>query len=108
MIIQNGYIRFKRLVGGGLDAAGYPVGASECLSERIDCQYTQRAQNLAATNVAGEPHVRQSFTILIEDIGVPVREETLVLYDMYDEEVGQFEVVQIKPLPSVGQIRLYV
>lgn len=108
MIIQNGYIRFKRMTGGGLDAAGYPVGATETLSDSIDCQYTPRSMNLAGKNAAGEPHIRQSYTILIEDAGTPVRDETVLLYDVYGIEIGEFEVIQIKPLPSVGQIRLYV
>lgn len=108
MIIANGYIRVKTLTGGGLDANGFPVPASESLSGYVECQYRASSLNLAALSDAGEPIVSQSYTILIESGRSPFTAETIVLYDAQMAVVGEFEVRRIQELQRLGQVRLYV
>lgn len=109
MIIPNGYIRMKQKTGGGLDSSGYPVPVTSSLCGYIECQFKATSMNLGGKTGTGEPQIRQSYTILVEEtchkcfVG-----ESLVLYDDAQTEIGEFEILRIQPLPSVCQIRLYI
>lgn len=108
MIIPNGHIRIKTKVGGGIDAAGFPVEAASSLSEPIECQFRSTSLNLGAQSASGESVVRQGYTVLIEERREDFYDETIVLYDRNGQEIGEFEVLSIKWDDSVCQTRINV
>lgn len=107
MIIQNGNIEFKHKVGGGLDADGYPVKATEEWSEPVPCQYWPKRYNLQG-RTGGNATVETSFEILVA-MPLPVdATEQLRLTDMAGVRVGEYSVISSQELRAVQEIKITV
>ena len=107
MIIQNGHIEFKHKVGGGLDADGYPVKATENWGEPVPCQYMPKRYNLQARS-GGNATTETSFEILVE-MPLPVEPtEQIRLSDMAGVRVGEYSILSSQELRAVQQIKITV
>lgn len=107
MIIQNGHIEFKHKVGGGLDADGYPVKATEDWGEPVPCQYMPKRYNLQARS-GGNAMTETSFEILVE-MPLPVEPaEQIRLSDMAGVRVGEYSILSSQELRAVQQIKITV
>ena len=107
MIIQNGTIEFKHKVGGGLDADGYPVKATEQWGEPVPCQYVPKHYNLQG-RAGDNATIETSFEIYVA-MPLPVEAtEQLRLVDMAGVRVGEYSVVSSHELRAVQQIKITV
>lgn len=107
MIIQNGTIEAIVHDGGGLDENGYPEPSKKVYGKPVPCQYEATSYDrLAKSN--GEPHTSQGYWILIEMIEPMDDVQRLRLKDSRGKLVGEFDVRQCIPYPSVCQMKILV
>ena len=108
MIIQNGYIEFIMVSGGGLDSVtGHPLKAEKEYCELIPCQYVPARQNLLAKS-NGEPVTAQTWTIYIESLWRDIATERIRLTDMDGNIVGEYSIIKIEPLVAVCEFVITV
>lgn len=106
MIIANGTIQAKIKTGGGIDDdTGYPIPAEVSWGDPIPCQF--RANTYSNRGKAnGEAFTIASYEILIDE--QPYDAEMLVLQDESGKSLGEFSVIDIKPLAAVCQVKILV
>jgi len=106
MIIENGYIEVKIKTGGGIDPeTDNPIKPSVSWGSPISCQFS--ANNYSNKGKAnGEAFTVASYEILIEE--QPYDAECLRLTNDAGKVIGEFSVIQIEPLPTVGLIRILI
>ena len=104
MIIQNGYIEFITVTGGGLDpVTGHPIPVSgKEYGELIPCQFVPARANLLAKS-KGEPVTDFSWTIYIESLWRDIATERIRLKDMMGNIVGEYSIIRCEPLVAVCQ-----
>lgn len=108
MIIQNGFIEFIFVEGGGLDSeTGHPVKATTEYGEKIPCQYVSATQDLLWKS-NGEAAVRQTWTIYIEAFCHYTPSERIRLTDLCEREIGEYSVISFVPLDAVCQYEIKV
>lgn len=108
MIIQNGFIEFISVSGGGLDpVTGHPAKAETTYGEKIPCQYVNGSQNLQGKN-NGEPVIQQTWTIYIESFCHCIPSERLRLTDLCGNLVGEYSIIRRVPLDAVCQDAIMV
>lgn len=106
MIIANGYIETKTKSGGGINPeTGYPNKPTEAWGEPIPCQY-QANNNSLKGRTNGEAYRIASYEILIDE--QPYESEQLRLRDDNGKVLGEFSVIDIKPLAAVCQVKILV
>lgn len=106
MIIANGYIETKTKSGGGINPeTGYPNKPTEAWGEPIPCQY-QANNNSLKGRTNGEAYRIASYEILIDE--QPYEAEQLRLCDDNGKVLGEFSVIDIKPLSAVCQVKILV
>ncbi len=109
MIIQNGFIEFKRKQQGGIDpVSGFPVKSSDIgWSNPIPCQWrTVNADLLRLVN--GERFPAASYEVLIEEQPIPT-EQQVRLSDSHGRSLGEFSLkAAAEPLEAVSQIKLLI
>ena len=105
MLITNGRIETKIKTGGGLNEAGYPVNPSVDWGNPIPCQY-QANNNSLKGRTNGEAFHIASYEILIDE--QPYESEQLRLSDDNGKVLGEFSVIDIKPLSAVCQVKILV
>ena len=106
MIVANGTIETKIKSGGGINPeTGYPNKPSEAWGEPIPCQYQANSySNKGRTN--GEAFTIASYEILIDE--QPYEAEQLRLLNDSGKVIGEFSVIDIKPLAAVCQVKILV
>lgn len=106
MIVANGNIETKIKSGGGINPeTGYPNKPSEAWGEPIPCQY-QANNNSLKGRTNGEAFRIASYEILIDE--QPYESEQLRLSDDNGKVIGEFSVIDIKPLAAVCQVKILV
>lgn len=106
MIIENGYIKFKKVVDGGIDyTTGHMADSVIELSEAIPCQYRTNKLNYQGIN-DGNKFTIASYTILIEEM--EITDETFVQLYVSDELLGEFPISKIIHLDRIGLIQILV
>ena len=106
MIVANGTIETKIKSGGGINPeTGYPNKPSEAWGEPIPCQFRANSySNKGRTN--GEAFTIASYEILIDE--QPYEAEQLRLLNDSGKVLGEFSVIDIKPLAAVCQVKILV
>lgn len=107
MIIQNGYIEFKHKAGGGLDANGYPLKATEQWGEPMPCQYEPKSYNLQK-RAGGNSTVETSYDIFVEMPLTGEATEQIRLSNLAGVRVGEYSVISLQELRAVQQIKITV
>lgn len=110
MIIPNGTIEVKQVVGGGINPiTGFPTPAQGEWSGRIACQYSAKAYKHAA-RIEGEFYTQASYDILVDYLSFEeIIEPTIIrLWDKNGQEVGEFPIIRIEALDAVRQYRITV
>ena len=107
MIIANGTIERKNKVAMGIDpATGYPiVPKAVTWGEPIPCQYVA-AKHDWLRQVGGEHYTEASYDIYIEE--QPFDAEQVRLRDKYGNLVGDYSIIQVKPLQAVCELLIKV
>lgn len=106
MIIANGTIQAKIKSGGGMNPeTGYPDKPTVAWGEPIPCQY-QANNNSLKGRTNGEAFRIASYEILIDE--QPYEAEQLRLRDDNGKVLGEFSVIDIKPLAAVSQVKILV
>lgn len=112
---ENGTIRYKTLYENTpIDSNGDPVAASAYWSAAIPCLVRTITDTRKAKYEDGEYHA-MSFEILVEG-----NESTLGLFnhilefkqslwvERKGESMGDFQIISVEELPTVGRIRIIV
>lgn len=84
---------------------GYPDKPTEAWGEPIPCQY-QANNNSLKGRKNGEAYRIASYEILIDE--QPYGAEQLRLRDDNGKVIGEFSVIDIKPLAAVCQVKILV
>ena len=106
MVIQNGTIQFKTKSATGINPeTGYPDKPTEAWGEPIPCQY-QANNNSLKGRTNGEAFHIASYEILIDE--QPYESEQLRLRDDNGKVIGEFSVIDIKPLSAICQVKILV
>lgn len=101
----NGTLQYQIITPAGVDEYGEPVAAESTWSEPIDCSIKTNTDNRKGVYEDGE--FRQaSFTVLIED-STEIDFDRLKLI-RYSENLGEYRVMSIEPLTTVGRIQILV
>lgn len=107
MIIANGTIELKRKAATGIDAeTGYPVRPSEVeWGSPIPCQIVPNSYNMLGQS-NGEHVTIASYQIYIDE--QPVEGERLRLRRADGTLVGEFSMMEIRPLQAVCETLIIV
>lgn len=104
MIIENGTLQTKLIIGGGLDDNGNPVRPVEAWGVPIPCNIkTNQYSNQGKVN--GNTFTIASYEVLIEM--QPFTAESVKLV-REGQELGEFPVQSAEPLTEVGIIKILV
>lgn len=109
MIIQNGYIEYVAVNGGGLDSeTGHPLASTKEYGELTPCQFVPASRNLLAKS-NGEPVTSESWNIYVEALCRHYEAgERLRLTDLCGKEIGEYSVIRAIPLVAVCQVVITV
>lgn len=99
----NGLLHFETVKDGGLNEFGEVLAPTACWSEPIPCSIKTINDKIG---VYEDGEFRQaSFSVLIELASFPYKRVKL---QRYDEELGEYRVISIEPLVSVGRTKILV
>ena len=102
----NGTISFQITISGGRNRFGEPIPATTEWSEPINCSIKTNSDNRKGKYEDGE--FRQaSFVALIEAQDLPTGIKRLHL-TRYTEDLGEFEIISIEPILTMGRIQITV
>ena len=100
----NGTLRYEVLIGGGINEYGEPIPARSEWSEPIDCSIKTNSDNRIGRYEDGVFRMA-SFTIMIEIAEIPYNSVKL---ERLGEYLGEYQIINVEPLTSVGRIRITV
>lgn len=105
---ENGTLRYKMISGNmPLDDNGDPVSADESWSAAIPCLVRTANESMKARYEDGEYH-SVSMEILIEYMQPFCKCGGSVIIDRKGEHLGEFRIVSVEEMPTVGRIRILV
>jgi len=104
MIITNGTIEAKEKTGGGLDGNGNPVRPSETFGEPIPARVTTNNKNNLGKQ-DGNAFIVASYEILIES---QTFEAERIRLTQLGRDLGEFSVMSVEYLESVGAVKIIV
>lgn len=109
MIIQNGYIEVKQIIGGGIDPqTDFPIPAQGVWGGRIACQITAKAYKHAAL-VGGEFHTQASYEILVDALDLDDLEPvTIRLSDLDGEVRGEYPIISVEYIKAARIYKVVV
>ena len=109
MIIQNGFIEYVTVNGGGLDSeTGHPLKGTKEYGELTPCQFVSASKNMLAKS-NGEPVTDMSWNIYVEALCRHYKAgERLRLTDIFGNEIGEYSVIRAIPLDAVCQVVITV
>lgn len=100
----NGTLRYETVTDGGIDEWGEPIGAKAEWSEPIPCSIKTNSDTRKGKYEDGK--FRQaSFTVLVELQNIAFDRVRL---ERQDEPLGDFNIISVEPLTSVGRIQIVV
>ena len=91
--------------GGGIDGNGEPIAAENILENPLPCFIKTNSDNRIGRYDGGTFRIA-SFTVLIE-AGNEVA-SNIVCLERCGEPLGEYPIMKIEPLLSVGRIRIMV
>lgn len=100
----NGTLRYEIPIGGGINEYGEPIPAHSEWSEPIDCSIKTNSDNRIGRYEDGVFRMA-SFTIMIEIAEIPYNSVKL---ERLGEYLGEYQIINVEPLTSVGRIRITV
>lgn len=100
----NGTLRYEILSEGEVDEYGEPNPAQCAWSEAIPCSIKTNSDNRKGRYEDGVFR-QSSFTILLECIPFPYNRVKL---ERLGEALGEFRVMSVEPLTTVGRIQIVV
>lgn len=104
-MITNGYLRFVVTDGGGIDGNGEPIAAVCTLSDPLPCLIKTISDNRMGRYDGGTFRMA-SFAVLVEaESGITGNRIRL---ERCGEQLGEYPIMKIEPLLSVGRIRITV
>lgn len=102
----NGTISFQTIISGGKNQYGEPIPATTEWSEPINCSIKTNSDNRKGKYEDGE--FRQaSLVVLLEVQTLPTGIKRLRL-TRYTEDLGEFEIINIEPILTMGRIQIMV
>lgn len=109
MIIPNGYIEIKEVIGGDINPQnGFPTPAQGVWSERVPCQYTPKSYR-HASNIGGEFYTQASYDILIDALDVESMKPTTIRLTGGDGNVvGEFPIISIRHLKGARTYKITI
>lgn len=109
MIIANGFIQFKTQQAGEIDSdTGYRSKPDTVeWGEPIPCQMNAVTFNLLSRTAEGEHFTKVSFEVFLEEYHEALSEQVR-LTDRRGNLVGEFSVIEFKPLDAVCETRILV
>lgn len=112
MIIPNGYIEVKQIIGGGINpTTGFPSPAQGVWSGRVACQYSVKSYRRAA-EVNAEFYTLASYDLFVDAIDLEregITDPTMVRLVAEDGKVlGDFPVICVDYLKGVRQYKITV
>lgn len=100
----NGFLRYESVSGGGLNEYGEPISAQSSWSDPMPCSIKTNSDTRKGKYEDGI--FRQaSFTILIELADFPHKRISL---ERMGESLGEFDILSVEPLTSVGRVQIMV
>lgn len=101
----NGYIQVLQSFGGEVNQYGEPIPTEEMWTEEIPCLIKTNSDTRKGAYVDGE-YRHASFEIHVELLqwGSVKR----IKLSRYDEDLGEYDVISIEPVPSMGRINIIV
>lgn len=101
----NGLLWYETSVGGGIDENGEQIPVTQEWSEPLECQITTSTDTRKGRYEDGI--FRQaSFSILVE---CETRlSPSRVKLERFREGLGEYQVISVTPLPSVGRLQIIV
>ena len=109
MIIPNGHIEIREVVGGNTNPQdGFLTPAQGVWSERIACQYTPKSYRHASV-VGGEHYTQASYDILVDALEIEcIKPTTIRLTDEKGNAIGEFPIISIRHLKGVRVCKITV
>lgn len=101
---RNGYIRYKIHMDEGMNEFGEMIPASACWSDPIPCMIRTVKEDRAGSYTDGE-FMKASYIILMESARL---EMDRVSIERYGEDLGEFRVLSVDPIPSMGRLKIMV
>lgn len=103
-MIINGTIQFGLITGGGLDGNGDPLPVTTNWSDSYGCNIKENFNNLKGSYQDGDFRM-SSYQILVDEIPEGKIERVRLVMGA---ELGEFRVQGIRPMESVGRVRIVV
>lgn len=101
---RNGYIRYEIQMDGGMNEFGEMIPALACWSDPIPCMVSTVNDDRAGSYADGEFR-KASYIILIESARIAMDRVSI---ERYGEDLGEFRVLSVEPIPSMGRIKIMV
>ena len=103
---HNGLVWVQAVSGGGVNADGEPVPCLESWGEALDCLIRTNTDNRKGKYVDGEFRAA-SFTVLLEGRACPCSIRRVRLQRAC-EALGEYDVISVEPLFTVGRMQITV
>lgn len=104
-MIHNGMIYIQDLTGGGVDSNGEPIHAGHGWGEPFPCAISTNSDNRMWRYQDGVFR-KASFTVLVEGYALPEMSHIRIVRRC--EELGEFDVLSVERLTSVGRTKIIV
>lgn len=103
---ENGTLRYKTLYNNTpIDSNGDPLAASAYWSAAIPCLVRTISDTRKAKYEDGE-YRKMSFEVLVET--AHAFNASAIQLERKGESLGEFSIISMEELPTVGRIRIYV
>lgn len=103
----NGTIQYEVVIGGGVNQYGEPIPAEQGWSDPVECAITTVSDSRLGKYEDGE--FRQaSFMVGIEGELSAYTAIKRVKLVRYGEQLGEYRIISVSPLPSVGRTSILV
>lgn len=104
-MITNGFLRYVVTAeDSGFDEDGLPVEATATLSDPVPCLIQTNSDNRIGSYGGGVFRIA-SFTILIENSAI---EGDRILLERCGEDLGEYAIMEVNPIPIMGRIKIIV
>lgn len=100
----NGTIQYQIVTGGGFDAKGNPIPVSTDWSVPVECGIKENSYSNKGTYADGK-FTMASFEVLVEDAPESIKRVKLTRAGRI---LGEYPVQSVKPLTSVGRVKIVV
>lgn len=100
----NGHLQYQILTGGGMNEYGEVVASEQSWSDPIPCSIKTNSDTRKGMYEDGVFR-HASFTVLIELAKFP---HNRIKVERLGEELGEYDVIAVEPLTTVGRTQIIV